>query len=164
MTTLVLGYGNLDRQDDGVAWHVLATLMKTYGHSVPDSIDIDTLDQKNDIYFYYQLQLLPELADDLCKYDRAVFIDAHTGSIPNDIEVVTASPSFQNSPLTHHLTVNSLLYIAQSINRKVPETILVSIRGHEFKFSQQLSPETNSLVPAAVDLIYKWIKKGNQLK
>jgi hydrogenase maturation protease len=159
MTTLVLGYGNLDRQDDGVAWHVLGNLMKKYGHPLPDSIDIDTFDQKNDLHFYYQLQLLPELAEDLSKYDRAVFIDAHTGAIPNDIEVVTVNPSFQNSPLTHHLTVNSLLYIAQSINFKVPETLLVSIRGFEFKFTQQLSQKTRELVPLAVNRIQKWVNE-----
>jgi hydrogenase maturation protease len=159
MTILVLGYGNLDRQDDGVAWHVLGNLMKTFGHPVPNSIDIDTLDQKNGIYFYYQLQLLPELADELFKYDRAVFIDAHTGAIPNDIEVVSITPSFQSSPLTHHLTVNSLLSIAQSINENVPDSILVSIRGFEFKFSQQLSQKAKELVPIAVDRIQKWIKE-----
>jgi hydrogenase maturation protease len=159
MTTLVLGYGNLDRQDDGVAWHVLGSLMKMYGHPIPDSIDIDTFDRQNDIYFYYQLQLLPELADDLSKYDGAVFIDAHTGSIPNELEIVTVNPSFQSSPLTHHLTVNSLLYIAQSINIKIPETLLVSIRGYEFKFSQQLSQKTRELVPIAANKIHKWINE-----
>jgi len=161
MTTLVLGYGNPDRQDDGVAWHVLRELMKLYGHSIPDSLDIETLDPKNDIFFYYQLQLLPELADELNKYDRAVFIDAHTGAIPNDIEIATIKPSFQSSPLTHHLTVNSLLYIAQTINPKIPETILVSIRGYEFKFSQQLSQKTKELVPIAVDRIHQWLQKAN---
>jgi hydrogenase maturation protease len=159
MTTLVMGYGNLDRQDDGVAWHVLGGLMKFYGHPVPDSIDIDTFDRKNKLHFYYQLQLLPELADKLSNYDRVVFVDAHTGSIPNDIEVVTVFPSFQRSPLTHHLTVNSLLYIAQSINFKIPETLLVSIRGYEFKFSQQLSQKTMELVPLAVNKIQKWINE-----
>ncbi len=159
MTILVLGYGNLDRQDDGVAWHILAKLMNSYGHPVPDSIDVDTLDHKNGIYFNYQLQLLPELADELFKYDHAVFIDAHTGSIPNDIEVVSINPLFQSSPLTHHLTVNSLLYIAQSINPKVPDSILVSVRGYEFKFSQQLSLKTKQLVPIAVDRIQKWINE-----
>ena len=26
--TLVIGYGNVDRQDDGAAWHILARLAK----------------------------------------------------------------------------------------------------------------------------------------
>ena len=135
--------------------------MKLYGASIPDSLDIETLDPSNDIFFNYQLQLLPELADELNKYDRAVFIDAHTGAIPNDIEIATISPSFQSSPLTHHLTINSLLYIAQTINPKIPETILVSIRGYEFKFSQQLSQKTKELVPIAVDRIHQWLQKAN---
>ena len=157
MTVLLLGYGNLDRQDDGVAWHILGELLVKYGHPYPDSIDIDTFDVKNDIHFFYQLQLLPEIAEELSRYDRAAFIDAHTGAIPEDIDVNRASPEFQSSPLTHHLTVNSLLFFAQSINIKVPDSILVSVRGYEFKFTQELSPRTRALVPVAANRIQKWL-------
>lgn len=160
MTVLLLGYGNLDRQDDGVAWHILGKLLEKYGHSYPDSIDIDTFDTKNDIHFFYQLQLLPEIAEELAKYDRAVFIDAHTGAIPNDIEVIRVTPKFQSSPLTHHLTVNSLLFFAQSINIKIPDSILVSVRGYEFKFTQELSSRTNALVPEAANRIHEWLSKN----
>jgi len=160
MTVLMLGYGNLDRQDDGIAWHILGELLLKYGHPYPESIDINTLDTKNDIHFFYQLQLLPEIADELSRYDRAVFIDAHTGDITEEIEVKRITPEFQSSPLTHHLTVNSLLFFAQSINIKVPDSILVSVKGYEFKFTQELSPRTKALVPVAANQIYKWVSKN----
>ena len=35
--TLVLGYGNVDRMDDGLAWHVLAGLVGALGEPVPAS-------------------------------------------------------------------------------------------------------------------------------
>ena len=34
--TLVIGYGNADRQDDGVGWHILKVLAERIGTSVPD--------------------------------------------------------------------------------------------------------------------------------
>ena len=121
MTVLVLGYGNLDRQDDGVAWHVLSQLMQEFGIPKPTSIDVDEYCKEKDIHFLFQLQLLPELADDLARYDYAILIDAHTGAIPNDVNVEDVTPNFQASPLTHHLTANSLLSIAQQINPRIPK-------------------------------------------
>lgn len=157
MTILVLGYGNLDRQDDGAAWHVLSQLMQEFGLTRPTSIDVDEYLKEKDIHFLFQLQLLPELAYDLDRYDYAVLIDAHTGAIPNEVNLEEVSPDFQASPLTHHLTANSLLSIAQQIHSKYPRSILVSVRGYQFTFSQQLSSKTAELVPIAVAKILKWM-------
>ncbi len=33
---LFLGYGNVDRQDDGVAWHILDLIGRHFGLNVPD--------------------------------------------------------------------------------------------------------------------------------
>ena len=160
LTILILGFGNPDRQDDGVAWHVLRELMVAYGLPKPVTLDIDDFLSDKSIHFQFQLQLLPEIADDLNKYDRAVFIDAHTGAVPLNVNVTEVKPEFQNSPLTHHLTANSLLAITQKIHNTHPNAILVSIRGYEFAFSQELSTQTNELVGIAVTTIKKWILKN----
>ena len=34
---LILGYGNLDREDDGVAWHVLQGVAETLGRPALDA-------------------------------------------------------------------------------------------------------------------------------
>lgn len=159
MTILILGFGNPDRQDDGVAWHVLRELMVSYGLPKPETLDIDDYHLEKGVHFLFQLQLLPEIADDLINYDRAVFIDAHTGAIPLQINVAELKPEFQNSPLTHHLTANTLLAITQNIHDSHPNSILISIRGYEFAFSQELSSETQSLVGIAVTTIQNWIRK-----
>lgn len=157
MKTLVIGYGNLDRQDDGVAWHVLSKLMQEFGVEKPNDINIDFFNPKKDVHFLYQLQLLPELADELSDYDYAVFIDAHNGAMPSDVYFEQLSPIFTSSPLTHHLSANSLLSITNQIHHKYPKSILVSIRGFEFSFSQCLSSQTASLVSIAVEKIHEWM-------
>ena len=38
---LLLGYGNPDREDDGVAWHILRALAVKMGLPAPDSYEDD---------------------------------------------------------------------------------------------------------------------------
>ncbi|CAG0929618.1 hydrogenase maturation protease [Thermoflexales bacterium] len=160
--TLILGYGNFDRQDDGVAWHVLAEVARRLGRAVPDSPDEEfTLeagapdDGAND--FLFELQLTPELAETLAEYERVCFVDAHTGAVANDVNVVQIAAEFQASPLTHHLTPQSLLSFVQALYNARPEAILVSVRGYQFGFERTLSPMTAELAQQAADTIVKWV-------
>lgn len=157
MSTLIFGYGNYDRQDDGVAWHVLKDVRQRLNIPDPDKI-ADEIESEDDIAFVFQLQLTPELAEEISRFERVCFVDAHTGSIPDEVHVENITPLFQHSPLTHHLTPNSLLSIIEVIYNKAPESILVSIRGYEFQFSQTLSNRTAPLVPQASSIIYNWLK------
>ncbi len=160
MTTLIFGYGNADRQDDGVAWHILREVMLRNGLPDSDELDIVVHDVNRDVEYIFEMQLTPEIAYDLNKYDRACFIDAHTGAVPEDVHFEVVTAHFQKSPFTHHLTAASLLSIAESIHHWSPETILVSVRGYEFGFSQSLSPSTASLVIQAADIIINWMNKA----
>jgi hydrogenase maturation protease len=162
LTTLILGFGNPDRQDDGVAWHILNQLMQRYGLPITSELDINYYDLKTDIAFLFQLQLIPEIAYDLDRFEKAVFIDAHTGAVTEEIHIEQIEPTYRNSPLTHHLTTGSLLAISKKLHKKVPISILVSVRGYEFKFSQNLSKATENLVNKAADLIFNWIGVNNQ--
>jgi len=114
LRTLIFGYGNYDRQDDGAAWHVISLLRKAL--SIPDheTIDDDFISD-DDLIFVFQLQLTPELAESVAQFDRVCFIDAHTGAVPEDVHYEVLHPSYQHSPLTHHLTPSSLLSIIQTI-------------------------------------------------
>lgn len=157
MKTLLLGYGNVDRQDDGVAWHILAGVGKRLGVPVPDSIEEEfpLSDGETELMFF--LQLTPELAETVATYDRVCFIDAHTGHVPNDLNIEPVTGEFQASPFTHHLTPSSCLSLAQALYSKMPEAILVSVRGFQFGFSRELSAETQSLAAEAVESILGWL-------
>lgn len=159
LRTLIFGYGNYDRQDDGVAWHVLSNLKKSLGMPHPEHID-DDFDSDGDLVMIFQLQLTPELAESIVQFDRVCLIDAHTGSIPEEIRWRKLDPAFTNSPLTHHLTPEALLSIMQAIYQKTPETVLLSIRGYEFEFTQSLSVQTEKLVPQAVTFLSTWLSSN----
>lgn len=153
---LILGYGNPDREDDGVAWHILRALTARLGLVSPDSYE-DEFPESPQIDFSFALQLTPEMAEDILVYPYVCFVDAHTGNIPEPVRLIEVESEFQASPFTHHLTPQSLLSMCETIYRKKPEAVLLSVLGHRFLFSRQLSEETAELVPQAVDLIWNWM-------
>ena len=162
MNTLFIGYGNPDRQDDGVAWHVLAGIANQLGIKT-SSLWEEPLPSTPEADFIFQLQLTPELAQDLTAYDRVCFVDAHTGKIQTNVQMVHIVPEYQTSPFTHHLTPEMLLSMCESLFNHTPEAILISVRGYEFGFETELSPFTSSLVNEAVERAFGWLKMEDSL-
>lgn len=158
---LIAGYGNPDREDDGVAWHILCTIALRLGLPAPPSYEEPfTGDERLDLAF--SLQLAPEMAEDIHEYQYICFVDAHTGNIPVPVRLTDVQSEFQASPFTHHLTPQSLLSICETIYGHRPDAALLSVRGHRFGLSRELSERTAGLVPQAVDLLWKWLsdRKG----
>jgi len=154
--TLILGYGNPDREDDGVAWHIIRALALELGLPAPDSYE-DELPINDQLDFEFHLQLTPEMAEDIATYERVCFVDAHTGNIPEEVRMIPVESTFQRSPFTHHLTAQSLMSMCETLYGKKPEAVLLSTRGYRFLFERELSPETEALVPQAVGLIKNWL-------
>ena len=84
---LLLGYGNPDREDDGVAWHILRALTLKLGLAAPASYE-DEFPEFALIDFAFYLQLTPEMAEEVASYEYVCFIDAHTGSIPEPVRLL----------------------------------------------------------------------------
>lgn len=159
---LILGYGNPDREDDGVAWHILRALTIKLGLDSPSSYE-DEFPEFALIDFAFYLQLAPEMAEDISEYKYVCFVDAHTGNIAEPVRLIHVESEFQASPFTHHLTPQSLLSLCETIYKKKPDAALLSVLGHRFLFSRQLSEETAALVPQAVQLIWDWMNSKNIL-
>lgn len=170
---LLLGYGNIDRQDDGVAWHILKTLSQylnlpeadlTY-LDFPFEVRIPSLQGKPgdgnfiSIDLWFVSQLTPELAEIVSKYETICFIDAHTGNIPEDTNFKPIKAGYQASPFTHHLTPQSCLELARVMYGQAPESHIMSVRGYEFGFSNQLSEKTGILANEAAKKLEGWLKQ-----
>jgi hydrogenase maturation protease len=160
---LILGYGNPDREDDGVGWHILHALTLELGLTPPESYE-EEFPGSARIDFAFHLQLTPEMVEDIRAYEHVCFVDAHTGNIPEPIRLIPLESEFQASPFTHHLTPQSLLAMCQTIYGTKPDAALLSILGHRFLFSRQLSEETAQLVHQAVELIWDWLNARNILE
>ena len=153
----MIGYGNPDRQDDGVAWHILTRLAKRLNRPVPLLFGEDFPPSSEDPQLSFSLQLTPEMAETIAGYERVCFIDAHTGNVPEDVHIETLAPTFQTSPFTHHLTAPSCLYLVKTLFNADPEALLVSVRGRKFGFEHELAPETTRDAEKACDAIMAWL-------
>lgn len=157
---LVIGYGNPDRQDDGVASHVLSRLSQSFEMPVHYSVeDLPKSGRGGDLLL--QLQLTPEIVEGFLPYDQIIFVDAHTSDNElDDVSVKEVASSYQSSPLTHHMTPETCMALLTRLYQKNARGILVSIRGYEFAFTPDLSAKTLQSVDVAFQAIKQLISES----
>ncbi len=147
---LVVGYGNLDRGDDGVAYHIINGLRRALGQPALDEDEdgLEELGQQIDSVFLTQLG--PELVDFLVSYAQIIFVDAHVLCDVDGLYCSPVVPKFTYSAFTHHMTPATLLALLSALYHLDTTAYLVSARGHRFEFERYLSEETQALVEPAV--------------
>ena len=151
--TLVIAYGNRDRQDDGAGWHILTQVATQLSLQAPELPGVWTESEDGSLRLLYLYQLLPELAEDLINYGKIIFVDAHNSPELPKLVFEPVSPAWEHSAFTHHLSIGELLAITQTLNDCCPAAWMLSVRGYAFEFSQTLSPQTAALVNQATALL-----------
>ena len=152
--TLVAGFGNLYRQDDGVARFVVNALRERLGRPPLDEMDdgFDDLGHQVDTVVLHQL--VPELAEDLKNYDLVIFVDAHVGSgIPEAIHEEALETTYRTPFVYHQTHPSTILALTMQMYDVAPRAMLLSLLGHTFDFGQGLSEETAALVEPATERI-----------
>ncbi len=150
---LVIGYGNPDRQDDGVAFEVINALRRRLGQAALNAEEIESEELGYQTDSIFVMQLAPELLDLVNDYDRVVFVDAHVRDDIPDLEWAPVEPEYSPSTFTHHMTPAMFLALLQMLYHREPASYLVSIRGHTFDFQRGLSLATEALVEPATEQI-----------
>jgi hydrogenase maturation protease len=156
--TLVIGYGNIDRQDDGVAYAVINALRCQLGQAPlgEGETGLDDLGAQVDSVFV--LQLAPDLLDVAADYEQVVFVDAHVRSDVDDLYCEPVRPEYATAAFTHHMTPALFLALLQALHHRQPAGRFVSVRGHQFDFERGLSAATGALVPLAAAEIRKLVR------
>ena len=153
MRSLIIGYGNPYRRDDGVGFHVLSEVAKRLGRP-PLGLDDDGLDDLGqDVDFVCLPQLMPELAETIIGYGQVIFVDAHTGAFQEDLRCEPVNPMYVPSAFTHHMKPETLLGLSRLFSERIPDGHVISVRGNDFDMGVQLSAETECLAQQAVDCI-----------
>ena len=155
--TLIIGYGNPDRQDDGAAWHTLYRLAQHLNRLLPDGPEEGFLPEGDNPDLWFALQLVPEMADTFAQYQRILFIDAHTGHVPQKILMQPVEDAAAPSSLTHVLSPAACMALTGSIYSHHPMALLLTLRGYSFQFTRELTPQTSQLVDQAVGMIIEWL-------
>ncbi|MBN1993849.1 MAG: hydrogenase maturation protease [Anaerolineae bacterium] len=156
---LIIGYGNPNREDDGVAWHILQKLAAHFNVPLVPALAPDEFDPDRYPHLVFELQLMPEMSEGIAGYDYVCFVDAHTGAYPEEVRVAALNPTFQTSPFTHHLTPESCLTLAEALYGRAPESLMVSVRGYSFGYKTELSSPTATLANKAVTRIINWVEE-----
>ncbi len=157
-SALIVGYGNLSRRDDGVAFHVIRALRTRLGLPTP-LLDDDYHDMGDNLAIVCLHQLAPELSETLSEYDVVVFIDAHADSAdwaPVEWRVVT--PAYRLGLVTHHLKPGAVLALCRSLFGDCPRGYILSVLGVDFDFGDNLSSTTSALVDLAVDRLMNLLR------
>jgi hydrogenase maturation protease len=134
MRTLYIACGNPLRGDDGAASEVLQLLA-----SVPDR-------QLRTVH-----QLTPELAGEMARFDRIVFIDADANAAATGVSVEPVAEAAARSPLTHFSTPAEIIALSRGLFGFAGEALLCRIPAGDFSPGETLSPRTRRLVREAAD-------------
>ncbi len=155
---LVIGFGNIDRADDGVAFFVVNALRRHLGQKplTEDETGLEELGLEIDSVFLSQLT--PELLETLAGYQQVIFVDAHVYENVDALHCEAVSREYTPSTFTHHLTPAAFLALLKALYHQEPTGHLVSLRGYDFDFHRDLSSETEALVEPAVGYILRLVK------
>ena len=127
MKTLIIGYGNDNRNDDGIGWFVIAELAKL---GLP-GVTLETA---------HQLEV--DFAETVRDYDRVIFVDAAIPESPAAWWAVEVIPGFESHAVAHFMTPGDVLGLCQTLYDRAPSGVAVCIRGYDFNFGTAFSPET----------------------
>jgi len=146
MRVLVAGYGNCYRQDDR-AGHVLAPMIHQWLENQGISVEL-----------YLDLKLLPEMVFYFSGFDHVVFIDANAQPLKHGFSLKHVVPDTTPPGADLHvLSPGKLLALLGQLDLPQPAgAYLLSVSGHSFDFSEELTPQCTSRIIDAFAAFTNW--------
>ena len=126
---LLIGIGNTGRGDDGLGWLFLDRIKEMY----PGSFDVE---------YRYQLQV--EDAALICNYDDVLFIDATVEEISGGCALKPCKPASSYYFSSHMQSPEVILYLAETLYNKSPNTFVMQISGYEWELGNK--PNKKALI------------------
>ena len=157
--TIIIGYGNIDRSDDGVAFAVINLVRQSLGQKNLEEGYTGLEEAGSDVDSVFLPQLMPEIMEELKAYEQIIFVDAHAGDELGDLNCSKVTPQYLAATFTHHMTPETLVAFLKTLYEHEPEAYLVSVRAHDFDFKRDFSPKTESQLKPAADKILELLKK-----
>ncbi len=139
---MIFGIGNCGRADDGLGWAFLDEIAE----QLPKNYDIE---------YRYQLQV--EDAEIATNYDTILFVDAHKDLFKKGYIWEECLPKATESFTTHELDPQSVLYLADTIYNKKPNSYILGISGEDFRLAMGLSNLATSNLNKALEFFAKKI-------
>ncbi|MCW6035054.1 hydrogenase maturation protease [Spirulina subsalsa FACHB-351] len=140
LSTLIIGYGNTLRSDDG-AGQAIAETVESWGLEGVSSLAVH--------------QLTPELAAEMAQSRQVIFVDVYpsTRDSPQGVQVTAIAPGEKNPTLGHASSPQSLLALCQVLYQTTPVSYWVLVPAENFEFGESFSPLTTQNIPLALEEI-----------
>ena len=139
---LIVAYGNPLRSDDGVAWRAGDALESKFP---PSEVEI-----------LRAHQLAPEIAEQACRSECVIFIDAAAilSSLPGEIraeEIHSENLDHNDSTrFSHVVSPQAVIALAATLYDAKLKAILVTVTGENFEHGESLSPQVAPALPVLV--------------
>lgn len=144
--TLILGWGNPGRGDDGLGPEFVRRIADSNISGVVTDSD-------------YQLQV--EDAAEITDYERVLFVDADRSG-PEPFGLARVYPEGRLAFSTHSLSPAAVLMLARDLFQSEPEAWILGIRGYQFdEFCERLSSRSRSNLDQAVQFLQTALLAGN---
>jgi Ni,Fe-hydrogenase maturation factor len=102
--------------------------------------------------------LIPEIVPVVANHQLVIFVDAHVGSIQDDVRMVQVEEEHRFHAVTHHMSPGMILGLARKMNI-APSGYLVSVRGNNFDFGLGISDPCRRCADIAIQKILE-LEKG----
>jgi len=134
---LVIGIGNIGRQDDGLGWMIL-------DHIVDEFKFVDT-------EYRYQLQI--EDAELASNYSTVIFADATKEQINDGFYFKNCKVSTTHGMNTHAVHPETIVGLTNNLYHKYPETFILGIQGYHWELKEGVSEKALDNLKKAIDFL-----------
>jgi hydrogenase maturation protease len=142
---VILGYGNPQRHDDGLARTALERLELA---CLPGEVE-----------FVHAYQLVPEHASIASQADLLIFVDASQTGPSGEIRIERIRPGGAFPSPSHHLSAPALLTLMREAYGAEPEAYLATVRGESFELGEGLTPAMERLLPQLVRAVSQIVEE-----
>jgi hydrogenase maturation protease len=143
--TLVIGYGNRLRGDDGVG-PAIADIVASWKIPGVRALAVS--------------QLAPELVAELKDAKRVLFVDASANPITEPFTTYIVEPKESRGGLGHHSDPAHLLALTWDLEARYPDTWLLAINVRSLDLSDSITEIAYGNMQAALAWIRRWAKEG----
>ena len=136
---LVIGIGNVGRQDDGLGWSILDQIADEF-----EFVDIE---------YRYQLQI--EDAELASNYSTVIFADATKEPLDEGFYFKDCKASMTYALSTHALHPETILGLTNHLYHKYPEAFILGIQGYHWELKEGLSGKALNNLKKAIEFLQK---------
>lgn len=142
--TLVIGYGNSLRSDDGIGQKTAIALSQM---------------KLKDLTAMAVHQLTPELVEKIREFEQIIFLDAEVNSDRIKVKEIEINTVESKQKWTHYFNPESLINLTNYLYQKIPKTWLITIPINNIELGEEISKEVEEEADKVIQYLVKTFRE-----